>query len=442
MISLWQDTSKIEDRRRLDSDIHTQVLIIGAGLAGILTGYFLKLSGIECIIVDADKIAGGVSKDTTAKITSMHGLIYNRIIKEFGVEKAGLYLNANEEAVEKYRELCNNINCDFENKEALVYSLENKQKLEEEMVALDKLGYNYQFMSSSPLPFNIVGAIKFINQGQFNPLKFISEISKELKVYQNTKVYEIVGKSAYTSQNKITADKIIVTTHFPIINTHGSYFLKMYQQRSYVIALENCKNVEGMYIDQKKNGLSFRNYKDLLLIGGGGHRTGKKGGNWQELREFAKAKYPDSIEKYFWAAQDCMTLDGVPYIGKYSKKTDNLYVATGFNKWGITSSMVAATLLRDIILGKENIYKELFSPSRTILRPQLFVNSYEATINLVNPRIKRCSHMGCGLKWNKIEHTWDCPCHGSRFTEEGKIIDNPAKKNLKNKDEEKKDAQA
>ena len=204
----------------------------------------------------------------------------------------------------------------------------------------------------------------------------------------------------------------------------------MYQHRSYVIALENAQNVGGMYIDEEQTGLSFRNHNSLLLLGGGSHRTGKKGGNWQELRNFAKEYYPDSKEKYHWATQDCLTLDGVAYIGNYSAKTPNLYVASGFNKWGMTSSMVSAMILCALVQEKENIYADIFSPSRTILRPQLVENMFEALVNLLTPTARRCPHLGCALKWNKYEHTWDCPCHGSRFEENGKLIDNPATNNL------------
>jgi hypothetical protein len=186
-----------------------------------------------------------------------------------------------------------------------------------------------------------------------------------------------------------------------------------------------------MYVDEAPKGLSFRNYGDLLLLGGGDHQTGKVGGGWPELLNFTKKYYPDCQKKYRWATQDCMTLDSVPYIGAYSGSTTDLYVATGFNKWGMTSSMLAAMILTDLVQERKNPYAEVFSPSRTILRPQLALNTVSAMINLLTPTTRRCPHMGCALKWNKLEHTWDCPCHGSRFTEEGTLIDNPATGNLK-----------
>jgi len=207
----------------------------------------------------------------------------------------------------------------------------------------------------------------------------------------------------------------------------------LYQHRSYVIALENAQDVGGMYVDEAQKGMSFRNYKDLLLVGGGDHRTGKKGGNWRELREFAGKFYPNAKERFYWATQDCMSLDSVPYIGLYSKNTPDLYVASGFNKWGMTSSMVSAMILTDMVTGRENQFAPVFSPSRSILKPQLFINGFEAIVNLLTITDKRCPHLGCALKWNAVEHTWDCPCHGSRYTESGDLIDNPAIGGLKHK---------
>ena len=222
-------------------------------------------------------------------------------------------------------------------------------------------------------------------------------------------------------------------THFPIDNKHGMYFLKMYQERSYVIALENAGRLQGMYRDIDKKGLSFREYHDMLLLGGGSHRTGKSGGKWQELREAAKQYYPQATERYAWATQDCMTLDGVPYIGEYSPRMPGCFVATGFNKWGMTSSMVAAMLLTDLVCGNDNPYTCVFRPNRSMWKLQLLCNGWEATVNLLLPTTKRCPHLGCALKWNAAERTWDCSCHGSRFDTEGRVLNNPANGDMKRK---------
>lgn len=222
-----------------------------------------------------------------------------------------------------------------------------------------------------------------------------------------------------------------MATHFPFLNKYGAYFLKLYQSRSYVLALENAGEINGMYIDEADTGLSFRNYKNFLLIGGGGHRTGKTGGGFQKVRQKAAELYPGSREAYAWAAQDCMSLDGLPYIGKYSRWKQDFYVASGFQKWGMTGAMVSAMVLSDMVQEKKNPWSGIFSPQRSIWTPQLFINGWEAAENLLTFSEKRCPHLGCALKWNSAEHTWDCPCHGSRFEEDGTLIDNPATGDIK-----------
>lgn len=431
MLSVWTANSEFNSFTNLQGDIKTQVAVIGGGITGILCAYMLKQKGVDCVVLEADRVCKGVTQNTTAKITSQHGLIYNKLIKGFGIEKAQIYLTANENAVKRYRELCKNIPCDFETKDNYVYSVNNLRKIEDETHALVRLGFNPDFASEIPVPISIEGAVKFENQAQFNPLKFLSHIAKNLQIYENTKVIEIRGNEALTFNGKVTADYFIVATHFPFMNKYGGYFAKLYQERSYVIALENGAQIDGMYVDEAKKGMSFRNYKNYLLIGGGDHRTGKDGGNYRELRTFAKIYYPSNPEKYSWATQDCMSLDGVPYIGRYSPKIPNVLVATGFNKWGMTSSMVSAEILSDMVVGKKNDYEEFFSPSRSVVTPQLAVNMFESAVGLLTPSTKRCPHLGCALKWNSAEHTWDCPCHGSRFTEKGEVIENPATDDLK-----------
>ena len=431
MASLWEETWKHPAFPPLDGDTDTDVLIIGGGMAGILCAYRLHQAGVPYLLAEAETIGSGTTKNTTAKLTSQHGLIYERLIRLFGTERAKQYLTANQEALEAYRELCRGIRCGFEEKDAYVYSRNDRKKLERELAALEKLGFHAEFSEHLPLPFPVAGAVKFPHQAQFHPLEFLAALTKDLHICEHTPVQELVGTTAVTPRGRITAKKIIVTTHFPFLNKHGSYFMKLYQHRSYVIALEHAQNVDGMYVDEVQKGMSFRNYGSQLLVGGGDHRTGKQGGGWRELREFAKRYYPKAVETAHWAAQDCMSLDGVPYIGPYSASTDHLYVASGFNKWGMTSSMVAARILSDLVQEKENPYGDVFSPSRTILRPQLVVNGLEAAAGLLTPTARRCPHLGCALKWNPQEHSWDCPCHGSRFTEDGVLIDNPATGDLK-----------
>jgi glycine/D-amino acid oxidase-like deaminating enzyme len=422
MASIWSETARLSQFPPLQENIHTDVLIIGGGMAGLLCAYQLHTAGIDYILCEANTIGTGITKNTTAKITSQHGLIYHKL----GTEKAKLYLEANQKALNEYRRLCADIDCDYSEQNSYVYAINDLDKLSKELSTLKKLNFPASYQKPLPLPIPTVGAIKFPGQAQFHPLKFLAAIAKNLRIYEHTPIRELAPHTAKTDNATITAKKIIVATHFPILNKHGSYFIKMYQHRSYCLALENAGHIGGMYVDESKSGLSFRDHGDLLILGGGSHRTGKQGGNWAELEAFASRHYPNAKIRYRWATQDCITLDGIPYIGQYSARTPDLYVATGFNKWGITSSMVAAEILTDLICGRGNPYATLFSPSRSILHPQLAVNGFEAVKNLLTFTTKRCPHLGCALKWNPVEHTWDCPCHGSRFEENGTLIDNPA----------------
>lgn len=430
MASVWHENTSKPEFKELVGSIKTDVLIIGGGIAGLMCAHVLEERGIDYVLVEAEEICGGITKNTTAKVTSQHGLIYDKLIKGGGMAKAQMYLDANEKALNKIRELSENIDCDFEEKDAFVYSLTDEKKLRNEAAAVKMLGSDAEFVSSVPLPFRTAGAVKFKKQAQFAPLKFLYSIAADLNIYEHTRVRELRPDTVIAGQGEIRANKIICATHFPFINKHGLYPLKMYQSRSYVIALENAPDVGGMYVDEATKGMSFRNYKNLLLIGGGDHRTGKDGGNWRELRDYARRYYPDCQEKYAWATQDCMTLDSVPYIGLYSKGTPDFYVTTGFNKWGMTTSLAAAEILADMITGKKNKNAPVFEPSRSMLKPQLAANAFEAAASLLTISKKRCPHLGCALKWNADEHTWDCPCHGSRFKENGVLIDNPATGNI------------
>ncbi|ELC8424676.1 FAD-dependent oxidoreductase [Clostridium perfringens] len=476
MKSVWSESCKFRKREALNKDIKTDVLVIGAGIAGILTAYMLKQKGRDVVLIDAAEIASGNTKNTTAKITSQHDLIYSKLIAEFGEEKARQYAKANELAIKKYKEIIEDkrIECDFEEKPAYVYSLNEIDVLKEEVEAAKNLGIDAEFVDEANLPFKIKGAVKFNNQAQFNPLKFLKGISNELIIYENTRALEIKENLVVTSGGNITANNIVVATHYPIMNAPGYYFMKMHQERSYVLALENTNKIDGMYIDLNKEGYSFRTYNNLLLLGGISHRTGEneEGGSYDKLRKVAKNLYPKAKEKYYWSAQDCMTIDGIPYIGRYSSETPNIYVATGFNKWGMTSSMVSAMIISDMILEKENDFSEIFSPRRFDL--SLSINNIandliETAKNFIAQKVyipsseiehiknghggiieyngekvgvyknkggkeffvsTKCTHLGCQLSWNADELTWDCPCHGSRFDYKGRLIGSPATKDL------------
>lgn len=428
--SIWVNTKPYTRYPKLNRDIHTDVLIIGGGMAGVLCAYMLKQRDISCVLIEADRIGSGVTCNTTAKITSQHGLVYHKLLKKYGAEIARLYWQANELALQQYRSLSGTVEFEFETKDNYIYSVHTAKHLERELEALQQMKIPAGFEQKLPLPFDTVGAVRFFRQGQMNPLKLLYALADGLEIYEQTTAREFSSHYVITDECAIRADKIVVATHFPILNKHGAYFAKMYQQRSYVLALQNAEKLDGMYRDEGNSGLSLRSYGDLLLIGGGGHKTGKTAQGWEPLEKVKGAFYPKSKIISRWATQDCMTLDEIPYIGEYSKNTPNLYVATGFNKWGMTSSMVAAMILSDLVQGRHNPFSDVFSPSRSMLHPQLFVNLLNTAGNLMRPTKPRCPHLGCALQWNRHEHSWDCPCHGSRFTKSGELLDNPATDDL------------
>lgn len=478
MQSVWSDSCSFRRRDSLNSDIDVEAVVIGAGMAGLLTAYMLKNKGVEPIVIDAKGIASGVTQNTTAKITSQHYLIYDKLIKNFGKSSAFQYAMANETAIRKYEEIVNkeNMDCDFEVVPAYIYSLDEsgKSKLKNEWEAAKELGIDAELTDSLNLPLDIKCALKYNNQAQFNPLKFLQAISEKLTIYENTRALDVKENLVITERGKITARHVVVATHYPIINVPGYYFARMHQSRSYALALENAQKVDGMSIDVAEGGYSFRNYKNLLIFGGASHRTGEnqQGGKYDELREASQKLFPDSVEKYHWSAQDCVPLDEVPYIGRYSAQTENMYVATGFNKWGMTGSMVSAMIISDMIINRENKFSEVFTPQRfevTSSITNFMHDTAEVAKNFLAQKfelpkeyiekIKRghggivavngdqagvykdesgrtfivstkCPHLGCQLQWNADELTWDCPCHGSRFDYHGKWIGSPSIKDI------------
>lgn len=486
MESLWRILEKREQGRNgvylnnpSDSlqEIHRDVIVVGAGMAGILTAFYLKEQGKSVLVLEADELASGQTRGTTAKITSQHGIKYSTLIKTVGKKKARLYAQANEEAIEEFERLIREkkIDCQFERVPAYLYTLQNKEALEKEAQVAAELGIDAYFTRETELIFPVEGAVCFQNQAQFSPLDFLRGISAELEIIEHVKVTKIRGNRVATKRGILSADAIVVATHYPLLNVPGFYFLRQHQERSYMLALSGCRRLKGMYYGIDKNGRTLRQAGDYLLFGGNARRTGENenGGVYEELLVAARQYFPECRELTRWSAQDCMPHDGIPFIGRYSVFTPHLYVATGFQKWGMTSSMIAAMLLRDEICGIENPYDKLFSPRRLNFRASIgnllqdvgmsakgllrgaFHKPKESAGSLLNRQggiviidgaahaayrdeegelhifSKRCAHMGCELTWNPDEQSWDCPCHGSRFDADGRLLDNPSKSGMK-----------
>ncbi|NDO70384.1 FAD-dependent oxidoreductase [Schaedlerella arabinosiphila] len=475
--SIWQQTTAIPARPELPGNISTDIAIVGGGLAGILTAHFLEQSGRQCIVLEADRVGSGQTGHTTAKVTSQHGLIYQKLIRCAGKKKAMQYAKINQDAIERYRILIEKykIDCDWEECPACLYTKESGRALRDEYYAAKELGLPVEMKKRTELPFAVEDALFCYGQACFHPLKFLQVIAENIQVYEKTKVLRVKPHLLTTSRGTVEAEKIVFACHYPFVNRPGYYFLRMHQERSYVCALKEAQTLHGMYLGIDRDGLSFRPAGELLLLGGGNHRTGENpmGGQYEFLLHQAEVCWPEKCwtkdENVIpWSAQDCMTLDGIPYIGQFGRKTEDWFVATGFGKWGMTSSMAAAILLTDQICGRENPCGEVFSPQRlhpmTSAKPFLTEGTY-AAVNLLKqtfapPKEKlnrllpgqagvveyngqkagvykaedgqifavsvKCPHMGCQLVWNPDEKSWDCHCHGSRFDYRGRLIDGPA----------------
>ncbi len=506
-ISSWIEKKK--NYPKLQKEIQTEVAIIGGGLTGLTTAYYLSKAGKQVVVLEKDKICNHTSGNTTAKITSQHGLFYNYLLQSVGRKEAKQYLEANEQAIKNIAKIIEeeNIACDFEWQDAYVFTQKpaEVEKIKKEVEALKYLGFHAEFMEQIPLPIQektkqikeneiniqkkVLGAIRFEKQAQFNPCLYAQGLAdkiqeKENQIYENSKVLDVKkqedGYEVILEEGKVKAKIVVLSSHYPIINAPGFYFMKMYQETSYLIAVETKEPLwEGMYITSEQPTISLRTVKNgekrLLLVGGMEHKTGAKidlKNSYQQLEQVAKQLYPDSKVLYRWNTEDCISLDKIPYIGEFSNLWPNVYVATGYKKWGMTSSNVAATILTDKILGRKNLNEEVFQSTR--LKP---IKNYKELGNMVKEvsysvlfnkleniqeKIKDvkqkegkiievegkkvgvyrnekgeiyavkpyCTHLGCELSWNNLDNTWDCPCHGSRFTYEGKAIYAPAIKDL------------
>lgn len=474
--SIWSTSATSKRRESLTENISTDTVIIGGGMAGILTAHFLEQAGVDCVVLEAARIGSGQTKNTTAKVTSQHGLIYDSLLNDVGPDKAKQYADANEKAIERYRILIEKyqIDCGWEDCPAYLYTGSDTGKIRREYEAARRIGLPAKETEETELPFEVKLALKFENQGRFHPLKFLYRIAEDLIIYENTKVKHVEGNTVTTDEGQVHANHIVFACHYPFLNVPGYYFMRMHQERSYVVAVKQALHMHGMYYGIDQDALSFRSANEELLIGGGGHRTGRKepGDSYEFLMHKAAQYWPDCRVSAKWSAQDCMTLDNIPYIGQFSRSCENWYAATGFKKWGMTSSMVSAMIISDLICKRKNDFAEVFSPQRynvaasagTFLKDSAHAAAgllkrisgipgekmsqlpfghgsvveyegekygvYKEESGKLYAVSVKCPHMGCQLEWNPQEKSWDCPCHGSRFDYKGRHLDEPAQEDI------------
>lgn len=490
--SYWLKSVHLPSFDPLNRSADADVAIVGGGITGITAAYLLAKEGLKVALIEADRLAGGTTGHTTAKITSQHGFIYDELIAHFGLEKAALHYQANQEALKWIGQLVkeHDIPCEYQELPAVLYAVTEKEakKIDKEAKAYDKLGIQGTVTTSLELPLAIKNALVMPHQAEFHPLMYlhflIAEIVKMgVSIYEQTVAVNIETgppcKVETKQGHQVTARDVIVCSHFPFYDNRF-YYSRMYPERSYLLAVEAEKPFpEGMYIniDDPKRSLrkTVSNGKELVLIGGENHKTGEGEdtvNHYKALAAFADETVAAKKVCYHWSAQDYTTLDKLPYIGKMKASDEHIYVAAGYRKWGMTSGIAAARLLSDCILEQDNPYQSLYAPSRFAADPDIknFITAnsrvaghiIKGIVNKGNQSIldlkedegavvqlngKRagaykdkegrltvidttCTHLGCEVNWNQGERTWDCPCHGSRFKPTGEVVDGPAIKPL------------
>ena len=490
--SYWIESTMKTDYGKSDKNMIVDTAIIGGGICGLTTALLLKERGQDLAIFEAKRIGCGATGYTSAKITIQHGTIYQDIISSYGKEAAKKYARGNSEAALMIKNIIDkyHIECDYDESDSYVYARTEKEleRLKKEYEAVIDLDIKAAFLSEIEEPFYMKGALAFKNQAMFHPRKYILGIAKCLddnQIYENTRIVNIESEKDFycletADGNIIQAKHVVIATKYPIINKKDLFFTKLHVERSYIIAVSSTKiKLSGMYISVDKPVRSVRPCKtqkeSLILIGGANHPVGEchdTSERYNELIAYAK-ELDESVEvKYKWSTQDCISLDKIPYIGEINDDMKNIYVATGFSKWGMTNGTIGARLITDKILGIKNEFEGIFDPKRrlslksikelavqgidvaqdyisTLLNLDVdrfsdvgngegklakykdkVVGVYrdnEGEIYVVNPK---CPHMGCQLSFNQAEKTWDCPCHGSRFNYNGKVIEAPSVRDL------------
>ena len=495
MSSLWENSVNFKNKfNKLNENLDCDVCIVGGGIFGITCAYYLSMQGFKVIVLEKDFIGSKTTGNTTAKITSQHGLFYDYLINSFGLKQANDYLYINNKAILEIKNIIDSekIDCDFEFQDSFVYttSKEDLEAFYNEEKALKTLNFNSSLLSSCSLPFDVECALKFPNQAQFNPLKYLYSLCDIIienggKIFCDTCCFDFKMQDQFNfaycmNGNFVKSKYLIIASHFPFKNFPGFYFSKMYQSTSYAIAFETNEPLfNGYYINNTPPLFSYRtalyNGKRIGIIVGSDNKTGKMVSydNTYGILESEIFKfYKDAKILFRWNTEDCISLDKLPYVGYYSSLLKNVFVATGFKKWGMTLSNVSANIICDMILGKENDYLYLFDSTR--LKPiknfdEVKNMTVDTTFSLVIDKLKTsnfevseipedsgkvididgkkvgvykdinsklyfvnpiCTHLGCLLSWNEVDKTWDCPCHGSRFDYMGKNLYGPGFKDL------------
>jgi glycine/D-amino acid oxidase-like deaminating enzyme len=440
--SLWFEGRNAPARPPLDRDIEVDVAVVGAGIVGLTTALLLEREGMDVAVLEMRRVAAGATGYNTAKLSSLHGLTYSKLEGSIGRDKARLYGEANEAGIARVFELAGElgIECDLAHKPNYTYTEDGGQldDVREEARVAAELGLPASYVEELDLPFGIAGAVRFGDQAEFHPVKYADGLAAALRgpLYEGTRAIGVSsgGRVSTATGAHVSARHVVVATHLSFLD-RGLYFARCHPERSYVVAGRSAKRPAGMYLSTESPAHSIRAHGEWLLVGGESHKTGQADAaeRYERLETWARERFGLEPELR-WATQDQMPVDGVPYVGRHDPLSKNVWVATGFKKWGLAMGTAAGELLAAQIAGQEHRWAELFDPQR--LRPRAGAPAFakenaNVAYHFVADRVgkrgnPRCTHLGCLLDWNSAEETWDCPCHGSRFAASGEVIEGPA----------------
>jgi glycine/D-amino acid oxidase-like deaminating enzyme/nitrite reductase/ring-hydroxylating ferredoxin subunit len=487
-VSPWLDGAPGPEYPRLKDDVEVDVAVVGAGVVGVTAALLLRRAGADVALLEARQVGFGVSGNTTAKLSSLHALTYADFTSVHGREKARAYGEANEAGIARVGELASEleIDCELRRKPNYTYteSPEERSRVEIEVESATGLGLPASLVEVTDLPFPVVAAVKFDDQAEFHPYRYVSGLARAAaadgaQLFETTRAVALEGTTVRTEGGaRVRAGQVIIAAHIPFLD-RGLYFARTHPRRSYAIAVRiNGRPPEGMYLSTERPAHSLRAHPaaggDLLIVGGESHKAGQADAadRYRRLEAYARDRFPVQAVVYRWAAQDNMPADGLPFVGRLWPLSSRVLVATGFRKWGLAMGTTSAAMLTDAVLGRQGPWAEVFDPSRLSLRPaarSLALENANAGARFFLDRLPRrasaaglergqgrvvrsglrqsavyrddegelhalsarCTHLGCIVNWNSAERTWDCPCHGSRFSAGGEPLQGPAVRALK-----------
>jgi glycine/D-amino acid oxidase-like deaminating enzyme/nitrite reductase/ring-hydroxylating ferredoxin subunit len=491
-VSYWIASTPETAYPRLDGDVHVDAAVIGAGIVGVTTAYMLRRAGLTVALVEMDRIARGASGYTTAKVTSGHSLIYRELEKSHGSDVARSYARANEEGLALIRRIVEqeDLDCDLETKTNYVYaaSEEEAKAIHEEVEAASRAGLSVREVAELDLPYSIAAAVALPDQAQFHPRKYLMALADRFvaaggSIYEDTRVTDVVEDGVCrvaTAHGELRAEHVVVATHYPFLD-RALLFPRVHPKRSYAIAgpVEAARLPDGMFISSDQPTRSLRTIPDgsrtLLMVGGEGHDVGQDSdteAHYRNLERWAGEQFGMTEVPYRWSTQDGVAVDHVPYIGTYHG-SERVRIATAFGKWGFTNGTIGAQVMTDDIVEAPNEFASLYDPKRfpvkasassfvqenakvaarfagdRVMHPQRGsidalapgeavveggplspVAAYRDESGVLHKVSAVCTHLKCLVRWNNSERTWDCPCHGSRFDYEGRVIQGPAVEDL------------